>query len=256
LRGMRRSNSVTDDTQSVLSQLEGPGADKIFAQRATSAVWAVVPLKSPDAAKSRLATGLDSRARRRLFFAMARQVVRTLVHTPGIAGVAAVTASDEVAACAEREGATVIRQDRDAGTAEARRSAAGQMSASADALLMISGDIPLISTAAIAALLDSRGHAPFVAIVPDRRRSGTNALLCAPPAVIPPCFGPDSFQRHLAAARSRGMEARIVESAALSLDIDDLEDLDELRRRLDADPTLLRPELREALLRREKEPAQ
>jgi len=256
LRSMRRTNSVPDDTQSILGQVEGPGADNIFPERATNAVWAVVPLKSPDAAKSRLAIGLDPRTRRRLFFAMARQAVRTLVHTPGIAGVAVVTASAEVAACAQREGAALIRQDRDAGTAEACRSAAEQMSASADALLMISGDIPLISTAAIAALVDSRGRAPSVAIVPDRRRSGTNALLCTPPAVISPCFGPDSFRRHLAAARNRGVEARIIESAALSLDIDDLEDLDELRRRLDADPALLPPELREALLRREKEPAQ
>jgi len=221
-----------------------------------NAIWAVVPLKSPEAAKSRLRAGLDDRARQRLMFAMARQVVRTLMHTPGIAGVAVVTASPEVAAYVEQEGAEVIRQDRDGGTAEACRSAVARLSASADSLLMISGDIPLICTDAVAALVDLSRRTPLVAIVPDRRRSGTNALLCTPPAVIPPCFGADSFERHLAAARSQGVELRIVESDALALDIDDLEDLEELRRRLDADPTLLPVELREALPRKEEVPAQ
>jgi len=228
----------------------------VRAQNTGNTVWAAVPLKSPDAAKSRLRAGLDACARGRLFFAMARQVVRTLVHTPGIAGVAVVTASPEVAACVEQEGAAVIRQERDAGTAEACRSAVAHLSARADSLLMISGDIPLISTEAVAELVDLSRRAPLVAIVPDRRRNGTNALLCAPPAVIPPCFGFESFQRHLAAARSQGVEVRIVESDALSLDIDDLEDLDELRRRLDADPALLPVELREALPRKVEVSAQ
>jgi 2-phospho-L-lactate guanylyltransferase len=216
----------------------------------------VVPLKSPDAAKSRLRAGLDACARRRLFFAMARQVVGTLVHTPGIAGVAVVTASPEVAAFVEQQGALVIRQDHDAGTAEACRSAVACLSDRADSLLMISGDIPLVCARAVAELLASSRGTPLVAIVPDRRRIGTNALLCAPPAVIPLCFGSDSFQRHLAAARSRRVELRIIESDTLSLDIDDLEDLDELRRRLHADPALLPAELREALYLREEVPAQ
>ena len=226
------------------------------AQNTGDIVWAVVPLKSPDAAKSRLGVGLDAGARRRLVFAMARQVVRTLVRTPGIAGVAVVTASPEIAASVEQESVVVIREERDAGMAEACRSAVAHLSASADSLLMISGDIPLICTEAIAALVDLGRRTPLVAIVPDRRRSGTNALLCAPPGVISPCFGADSFQHHLAAARSQGVELRIVESDVLSLDIDDLEDLEELRRRLDADPALLPVELREALPRKEEVPAQ
>ena len=251
-----RFDSVTNDAQSILSQVEGLSANGVFHQPGASGVWAVVPLKSPDAAKSRLRAGLDAGARQRLMFAMARQVVRTLVRTPGIAGVAVVTASSEVAAFVEEEGAAVIRQERDAGMAEACRGAVAQLSARADSLLMISGDIPLICTEAIAVLVDLSRRTPLVAIVPDRRRTGTNALLCVPPTVIPPRFGTDSFQHHLAAARSQGAELRIVESDALSLDIDDLEDLDELQRRLDADPALLPVELREALPRKAEVPAQ
>jgi 2-phospho-L-lactate guanylyltransferase len=187
---------------------------------------------------------------------MAQQVVRTLVHTPGIAGVAVVTASPEVAAAFEQRGVLVLREDHDAGTAEACRNAVALLSGRAGSVLMISGDIPLASVPAVAELIDSSRRTPRVAIVPDRRHIGTNALLCAPPEIIPICFGSDSFQRHLAAARSRGVELQIIESDALSLDIDDLEDLDELRRRLQANPALLPAELREALHFGEEVPAQ
>jgi len=210
-------------------------------------LWAVVPLKSPETAKSRLSVGLDASARRRLVFAMARQVVRTLVQTPEIADVAVVTASPEVAASVEREGATVIWQGTDAGTAEACRCAVAHLSATAGSLLMISGDIPLICTEAVAAFAGLAQQAPLVAIVPDRRGQGTNALLCAPPALVPPCFGPHSFRRHLAAARERGVEVRVIESDVLSLDIDDLDDLRELQCRLNVNPGLLPAEVREAV---------
>jgi 2-phospho-L-lactate guanylyltransferase len=220
------------------------------------AAWAVVPLKSPVTAKSRLRGALDAGARQRLVFAMAQHVVCALLRTPGIAGVAVVTAAPEIAARVEGYGAMVIRQDRDEGTASACRVAAEILSERADSVLMISGDIPLIDAAAVAELIELARRAPVVAIVPDRRRAGTNALLCAPPAVMAPYFGPDSFQRHLAAARARGVDVRIVESDALALDIDDLDDLDELHRRLDADPTLLPAELREAFPRMDRVPAQ
>jgi 2-phospho-L-lactate/phosphoenolpyruvate guanylyltransferase len=216
--------------------------------------WAVVPLKSPDAAKSRLRGAVEAGARRHLVLAMAQHVVRTLVRAPGIAGVAVVTASAEIATHVEREGALVIWQDHDDGTAQACRKAAESLSRTADSLLMVSGDLPLMHVAAVEELIDLRHQAPIVAIAPDRRREGTNALLCAPPQVIAPCFGPGSFARHIAAAHARGLEARVVESDALSLDIDDLEDLDELNRRLDRDPSLLPAELRNALPRIERVP--
>ena len=130
---LRRFDSVPNVTT-----LSANGA---LGQPGSKTVWAVVPLKSPEAAKSRLRTGLNADARRRLVFAMARHVVRTLLCTPGIARVAVVTASPEVAAWVAQEGATVIRQERDAGMAEACRSAVAQLSASADSLLMISGDL-------------------------------------------------------------------------------------------------------------------
>ena len=193
-------------------------------------MWAVVPLKSPAAAKTRLSEALSPVQRRELFFLMARQVIGSLLGAPGIARVAVITASDEVADFAESLGAWIIREEREAGTAAACRAAVAASAGRTPSLLMMSGDLPLASTAAIEPLTRLGGRSPLVAIVGDRRRQGTNALLCSPPDVIPMCFGPDSFRRHVAARRPE-VALEIVESDALSLDIDDEQDLHELQRR-------------------------
>jgi 2-phospho-L-lactate guanylyltransferase (CobY/MobA/RfbA family) len=49
--------------------------------------------------------------------------------------------------------------------------------------------------------------------------------------MLDPQFGDNSFRRHLAAAESAGLRARVLESEELALDLDNPEDLDELRRR-------------------------
>ena len=45
----------------------------------------------------------------------------------------------------------------------------------------------------------------YVAIVPDRHGTGTNALALAPPDAIEPSFGEGSCARHVAAAREAGI---------------------------------------------------
>jgi 2-phospho-L-lactate/phosphoenolpyruvate guanylyltransferase len=194
-------------------------------------MWAVVPLKSPAAAKSRLSEALPATQRRELFFLMAGQVIGSLMNAPRVARVAVITASAEVATFAESLGAWVIREQREAGTAAAYQAAVAAAAGRTQSLLMMSGDLPLASAAAIEPLTRFAGRAPLVAIVADRRREGTNVLLCSPPDVIPMCFGPDSFRRHVAAC-GHEVALEVVESDALSLDIDDGHDLRELQRRL------------------------
>jgi 2-phospho-L-lactate/phosphoenolpyruvate guanylyltransferase len=195
-------------------------------------MWAVVPLKSPDQAKSRLAEVLDPAQRRELFFALARQVIEALRATPGVDAVGAVTSSIEVANFARALGAQPIFQAGDFGTRSAYAAAVEQLQPlRLDGLLMIAGDLPLVSPAALARLAGAAGPAPAVVVVPDRRRIGTNALLCTPPGAIAPCFGGGSFSLHLAAAAAAGIEARVLELDELALDLDVAEDLEYLHSR-------------------------
>lgn len=198
--------------------------------------WTIIALKSPSEAKSRLRPHCTEEERRGLYFLMARQVLLALLAVPAIEQVLAVTASDEVAKFVTDLGGSVVRQAQDRG-AQAAFAHALQVVMHGDVpppgrLLMIPGDLPLITAVAVSELLDRCHQRQGVAIIPDQRQRGTNGLVCSPPNAVEPGFGEDSLRRHWSAARARGHEVQVIESPALSLDIDDHEDLVLLYERL------------------------
>ncbi len=186
--------------------------------------WALVPLKSSEQAKSRLASVIDAQQRSRLFFAMAEHVIRTLRACDEIQGVAVATSSQQVAAFAAAAGALTVMQPADLGMSFALSSALDTLqSVKPGRVLMLPGDLPLVTVESLHKLLSEHRHG--IVIVPDRQRIGTNALLCTPPNVIAPTFGGRSFERHLHAATTAGIPATIVDLPELALDLDEPEDL-------------------------------
>jgi 2-phospho-L-lactate guanylyltransferase len=90
-----------------------------------------------------------------------------------------------------------------------------------DTVLLLPADLPNLQPAdlhSLIALLPDKPQAMIIA--PDAVGTGTNALLLRPPALLPPSFGPDSFNRHCALARSVGVEPSIYRSPSLAYDID------------------------------------
>jgi 2-phospho-L-lactate/phosphoenolpyruvate guanylyltransferase len=67
---------------------------------------------------------------------------------------------------------------------------------------------------------------PFALLVPSHDRKGTNALVLAPPDVIPLRFGYDSFTFHLSQVSAQGLPLRFCENEHIALDIDEPEDLE------------------------------
>jgi len=192
-------------------------------------VWAIVPLKSPEHAKSRLSAVLAPGQRRSLFYSMAKHVIDTAQASADISAVLVVTANDEVARFARQQGCRVVPQNTDDGTADAFE--AGIVQACCEGprqVLLLPGDLPLLSPQAVAAMLERRGTAPSVTIAPDQAGTGTNALYCSPAHAMPMCFGPDSFRRHVEAAKQRGIALRIVRRRELALDVDYESDLAQL----------------------------
>jgi 2-phospho-L-lactate guanylyltransferase len=136
-----------------------------------------------------------------------------------------VTPDDEVRDLALRAGARPLRQ-RSGGLNDGLRQARAEaVAAGARAILVLPIDIPQISADLLepmVALADT--PTPVVAIVPDRHGRGTNALLLSPPDVIEFCFGGDSKDAHLGAARAVGARVEVLDGP-LTLDIDTPEDL-------------------------------
>lgn len=196
-------------------------------------MWAVLPIKDFADAKQRLAGVLSPEERRRLFAAMLDDVLSALSATPGLDGIAVVAKpGSEGAGLAERFGARLIAEPENRGQTEAVAHAADVLSAEGTAgMVVVPGDVPLLSATELAQVLAAHGSAPAMTIVPSRNERGSNCVVCSPPDSVPLRFGADSFFPHLAAARRRGIAPRIERLPGLALDIDTPEDLAALRGR-------------------------
>src|ERR1700730_15892414 len=165
-------------------------------------------------------------------FTLARRVVTALRDVPLVRDTVIVTSSAEVEIFAGHLGVRVMHQVRDEGINSACEAAIASSSPlGITNALIVAGDLPLVSSESLTALLQG-AHLQHrgVTIVPDRRHIGTNALVCTPADAIRLRFGPNSFAAHLRTAQEHGLEARIFESSELALDIDEPEDLDAWRR--------------------------
>ena len=186
---------------------------------------AIVPVGSIEGAKSRLGAVLDAEERRDLALRLAATTIRAAVDTPGVDETFVVTPDDEVRELAVRAGARPLRQ-RSGGLNDGLRQAREEaLAAGADAILILPIDIPQVSPEQLTPVVDlAAGEGPLVAIVPDRHGRGTNALLLSPPDVIEFCFGGDSKDAHIGAARAAGARVEVLDGP-LTLDIDTPEDL-------------------------------
>jgi 2-phospho-L-lactate guanylyltransferase len=172
---------------------------------------AIVPFKPAHLRKTRLAPVLSSGARIALTARLFHHVIEILHAAPMIAEIAVL-------------GAEPIPGWNGPWIADAGRGLNLELQAARDSLagarlLVIHADLPLVTPADIAQLLQAAG--PAGAIAPDRHRDGTNALALHAQRDFSFAFGPASFQRHLDAMPG----AAIVSSAGLALDIDTPADL-------------------------------
>jgi 2-phospho-L-lactate/phosphoenolpyruvate guanylyltransferase len=190
-----------------------------------SDIWAAVPVKEFAGAKQRLASLLTPEQRQALAAAMLEDVLAALVDSP-LAGIMVNTVDPIAGELARRYGAKVVTEGaRDGHTGAVMAMARILGGEGLEGMLTVPGDIPRVTPAEIAAIIEARRPAPSVTIVPAHDERGSNAVLCSPPTVIQLRFGDDSFLPHLAAARALGIEPVIVRLPGIGLDIDQPQDL-------------------------------
>ena len=187
---------------------------------------AVVPIKTFDIAKQRLASALARGSRESLAQAMFADVLAALRRARRIDAIAVVTC-DATADSLARGVAMVLRDRAQAGQSAAAEIGIGHaLQEGFDRVLLVPGDTPLVDARELDALLERvAADRMAVAIVGDRHGTGTNALVLSPPDAIQPSFGPDSLARHTAAAAAAGLPHRVEDVPSLAHDVDTPEDL-------------------------------
>jgi 2-phospho-L-lactate/phosphoenolpyruvate guanylyltransferase len=197
---------------------------------------AVLPVKRFDAAKQRLAAGINEERRRELAAAMVADVLDAIGEARSIERLIVVTGDPIAQELAAKAGAEVVADPEDAGHIQAAQAGIARAEAEgAERVALLAGDCPLLDPRELDRLLTGvPGN--YVGIVPDRHGTGTNALLLSPPSAIVPAFGEGSRQRHVEAAREAGVPFGIEELPSIELDLDTPGDVIALQRELERQP--------------------
>jgi 2-phospho-L-lactate guanylyltransferase len=192
--------------------------------------WVVVLIKDFASAKQRLQPALGPTERRSL----ARRNAQLAVRAAGAGDqVLVVAGSEEVAELARAWGAEVVSEPRQEGqNVAAARGIVRAVEGGAEAVLLLSSDLPMVTVDAVREVLDAgaRIAAPVAVAVPAIGRGGTNALYLHPPGAISLNFGSDSLAKFRHEAETRGVTFVVHHSDAMALDLDEPGDLARLRR--------------------------
>jgi 2-phospho-L-lactate guanylyltransferase len=190
----------------------------------------VVLIKDFDAAKQRLSPAMGAKSRR----ALSRRNARLALDAAHAGDrVLVVAGAEEVAELAATWGAEVLLEPREEGqNVAARRGINRALELGAEAILLLSSDLPLVTQDAVTALLEvaARVKGPVVLAAPAIGRGGTNALYLRPPDAIGLHFGDDSFAKFRDDAKARGVPFLVHESDEMALDLDEPSDLARLSR--------------------------
>lgn len=218
-------------------------ADRPTHKTALEPTHVVLPMRTVSGGKARLGGALDAEEREELVLGMLMHTLAVLGGWPACRRIHLVSPDPTLHAAIRGAGVdvSVLRQEGEGLNAGIRLGVSAARIEGAASLLVLPGDLPLLSIEALDELLlaadaglVAAAGGPLLAIVPSDARSGTNALLLRPPDAIAPAFGTDSFEAHLRAAESASVAVQVVTDPVLGFDLDTPDDLERL------DPARLR----------------
>jgi 2-phospho-L-lactate guanylyltransferase len=197
---------------------------------------AVLPVKRFAAAKRRLTAGIDDERRRALVAAMLEDTLEAIAASRSVERTIVVSGEPQAQEIAAAAGCEVVPDPADAGHVDAALAGIARAEVDgAECVVLLPGDCPLLDPRELDHLLTGLPES-YVAIVPDRHGSGTNALVLKPPGAVRPAFGEGSCARHVGAAREAGVPFAVEELPSLALDLDTPADVVALTRALAEGP--------------------
>lgn len=189
-------------------------------------VWAIVPVKPLNRAKSRLAAVLSPEARVRLAIRMLEHTLVALNESAAVSGVLVISRDNRALVVARKHRARTVQESGQPELNIALERASQVITSwNAQAALVLPADLPLIIPEDVRELVKLGRFHQSVVIVPDHNSQGTNGMLLRPPGLFPFMFGENSLALHTAAAEAAGADVHLYRSERMMLDVDTPEDL-------------------------------
>lgn len=199
--------------------------------------FAVIPVKNLKYSKSRLSIVMDDEARAKLTLAMLMDELEALKET-SIEKIVIVSSDERVESLAYEYGLDYINDNGLPLNDSLKLASSWALERGMQVMFILPVDIPLIEAEDIEAvheIMFSEDGSGIAVIAPCRRFDGTNLLVLKPFKNFDFKYGRDSYRRHLYEAASLGFDVYIYLSETVSLDIDVVDDLLYLHRKMGRD---------------------
>ncbi len=185
-------------------------------------VFAVIPVKKFENAKTRLSPILSQRDRVNLSALMLEETLRVLSAANRFQKIIVVSSDERARIISKPFGADFIHEDKDTGVTRAvELGDAYSMSHQADATVIVPQDLPLLNVEEITKACDlAEAETKCVVICPSKRYDGTNLLIRKPPNVISTSYDLNSYENHVTSARQADAHVEEFLSEKLMLDLD------------------------------------
>jgi 2-phospho-L-lactate guanylyltransferase len=184
-------------------------------------ICAIVPVKKLSRSKLRLTESLNQKERQDLTLKMLNHVLSVV--TKSIKQVLVIGSDQEIKKISTKYGAKFEKDKTSSLNGAINQAIRKCVKNNHDAILMVAGDLPLLSNKDLKRLIDSIDDESVV-ICPSKD-CGTNILFLRPPRTISIHFGINSLEKHLKEAIKKNRKFRLFWSLGFAFDVDVVEDL-------------------------------
>ena len=184
-------------------------------------ICAIIPVKKLSKSKSRLAESLNQDERQDLTLKMLKHVLKVV--TKSIKEVLVIGTDKEIKKVSTELGAHFVKDKTSSLNSAINQAISKCIKNKHDAILLVAGDLPLLSNEDLKRLINSIDDKSIV-ICPSKD-CGTNALFLRPPRTIAVHFGINSLEKHLKEAIKKNRKFQLFWSLGFAFDVDMPEDL-------------------------------
>ena len=206
-------------------------------------LWAIIPVKPLNRAKSRLANVLTPEQRSDFAETMLRHVLKVVSEAPQVTGTLVISRDPRALSIARDYGAKTVQESTPSDLNPALERATEIVRLwNGRAVLILPADLPFLTHEDIATMAHMGMYEPTVVIASDKEHDGTNAMLIRPVGLINYHYGIGSFVLHEQEALQVGATVKYFNSETLTLDIDVPADLEHYNQRMIDNPIEMLPQ--------------
>jgi 2-phospho-L-lactate guanylyltransferase len=203
-------------------------------------IYAIIPVKQFESAKTRLSSLFSADDRIRLSALMLDDTLSSLAGARSLQQTVVVSGDRRAEGIAAKRGARFLHEDEERGVNSAVELADRYCSdQGTDANIIVPQDLPLLDPLDIdMACRMAENEKRCIVICPSFRYDGTNLLLRKPPSAIKTYYDNNSYEMHVKSASKAGVAVKLYFSKRLMSDIDTPEDAMMLAKEAGSSKTL------------------